>query len=109
MSGRRIRAGHRLVKGTTALPRFGLATLLATRNILDARRRKHRYIAFGIAISHRSRMAKLRLADSMFLFGENPVPAGPFESGRRDLNSGPLVPQTSALTRLRHAPRRSPG
>jgi integrase len=26
------------------------------------------------------------------------------ESGRRDLNSGPLVPQTSALTRLRHAP-----
>jgi hypothetical protein len=26
-------------------------------------------------------------------------------SGRRDLNSGPLVPQTSALTRLRHAPR----
>ncbi len=25
-------------------------------------------------------------------------------SGRRDLNSGPLVPQTSALTRLRHAP-----
>ena len=27
-------------------------------------------------------------------------------SGRRDLNSGPLVPQTSALTRLRHAPRR---
>ncbi len=31
-------------------------------------------------------------------------PAGPFLSGRRDLNSGPLVPQTSALTRLRHAP-----
>jgi Phage integrase family len=28
-------------------------------------------------------------------------------SGRRDLNSGPLVPQTSALTRLRHAPRRA--
>jgi hypothetical protein len=27
-------------------------------------------------------------------------------SGRRDLNSGPLVPQTSALTRLRHAPLR---
>jgi hypothetical protein len=27
-----------------------------------------------------------------------------FQSGRRDLNSGPLVPQTSALTRLRHAP-----
>src|SRR5207247_6764081 len=25
---------------------------------------------------------------------------------RRDSNSGPLVPQTSALTRLRHAPRR---
>jgi hypothetical protein len=29
-----------------------------------------------------------------------------FQSGRRDLNSGPLVPQTSALTRLRHAPLR---
>ena len=28
-----------------------------------------------------------------------------FQSGRRDSNSGPLVPQTSALTRLRHAPR----
>ena len=28
-----------------------------------------------------------------------------FSSGRRDSNSGPLVPQTSALTRLRHAPR----
>jgi hypothetical protein len=28
------------------------------------------------------------------------------QSGRRDSNSGPLVPQTSALTRLRHAPRR---
>ena len=27
-------------------------------------------------------------------------------SGRRDSNSGPLVPQTSALTRLRHAPWR---
>src|SRR5580700_79339 len=27
-------------------------------------------------------------------------------SERRDLNSGPLVPQTSALTRLRHAPPR---
>ena len=27
-----------------------------------------------------------------------------FRSGRRDSNSGPLVPQTSALTRLRHAP-----
>ena len=26
------------------------------------------------------------------------------QSGRRDSNSGPLVPQTSALTRLRHAP-----
>src|SRR5207244_12460210 len=25
-------------------------------------------------------------------------------SGRPDLNRGPLVPQTSALTRLRHAP-----
>jgi hypothetical protein len=31
-----------------------------------------------------------------------------FQSGRRDLNSGPLVPQTSALTRLRHAPRLAP-
>jgi hypothetical protein len=30
---------------------------------------------------------------------------GAFLSGRRDSNSGPLVPQTSALTRLRHAPR----
>src|SRR5918997_3108880 len=26
------------------------------------------------------------------------------ESGRRDSNSGPPVPQTGALTRLRHAP-----
>ena len=26
------------------------------------------------------------------------------QSGRPDLNRGPLVPQTSALTRLRHAP-----
>jgi hypothetical protein len=31
------------------------------------------------------------------------------QSGRRDLNSGPLVPQTSALTRLRHAPRQRNG
>ena len=30
---------------------------------------------------------------------------GFLSSGRRDSNSGPLVPQTSALTRLRHAPR----
>ena len=29
------------------------------------------------------------------------------QSGRRDSNSGPLVPQTSALTRLRHAPWRT--
>jgi hypothetical protein len=29
-----------------------------------------------------------------------------FQSGRPDLNRGPLVPQTSALTRLRHAPYR---
>ena len=29
-------------------------------------------------------------------------------SGRRDSNSGPSVPQTSALTRLRHAPRPLP-
>ena len=35
---------------------------------------------------------------------KNPAFAG-FLSGRRDSNSGPLVPQTSALTRLRHAPR----
>ena len=27
-----------------------------------------------------------------------------FQSGRPDLNRGPLVPQTSALTRLRYAP-----
>jgi hypothetical protein len=27
------------------------------------------------------------------------------QSGCRDLNSGPLVPQTSALTRLRHTPK----
>src|SRR5690349_2206756 len=31
------------------------------------------------------------------------------QSGRRDSNSGPPVPQTGALTRLRHAPRRSQG
>ena len=30
--------------------------------------------------------------------------AARFQSGRPDLNRGPLVPQTSALTRLRHAP-----
>jgi len=36
---------------------------------------------------------------------KSPALAGLFRaSGRRDLNSGPLVPQTSALTRLRHAP-----
>ena len=36
---------------------------------------------------------------------EKPRTSGAFHrSGRRDLNSGPLVPQTSALTRLRHAP-----
>ena len=34
-------------------------------------------------------------------------PATSSQSGRRDLNSGPLVPQTSALTRLRHAPSTS--
>jgi hypothetical protein len=34
------------------------------------------------------------------------VSSGFLQSGRRDLNSGPLVPQTSALTRLRHAPCR---
>ncbi len=38
---------------------------------------------------------------------ENPAMCGASVSGRRDLNSGPLVPQTSALTRLRHAPWRS--
>jgi hypothetical protein len=37
---------------------------------------------------------------------ENALMQGVFSSGRRDLNSGPLVPQTSALTRLRHAPLR---
>ena len=31
--------------------------------------------------------------------------AGEPQSGRRDSNSGPPVPQTGALTRLRHAPR----
>src|SRR5262245_2720283 len=37
---------------------------------------------------------------------ERPAFAGlSWSSGRRDSNSGPLVPQTSALTRLRHAPR----
>src|SRR5262249_2994995 len=35
------------------------------------------------------------------------LPGLSYPSGRRDLNSGPLVPQTSALTRLRHAPRRA--
>ena len=35
-----------------------------------------------------------------------PISRGFLSSGRRDLNSGPLVPQTSALTRLRHAPWR---
>ncbi len=35
---------------------------------------------------------------------ESPGWRGFRTSGRRDLNSGPLVPQTSALTRLRHAP-----
>ena len=40
-----------------------------------------------------------------FWGGEKPRLSGAFpQSGRRDLNSGPLVPQTSALTRLRHAP-----
>src|SRR3954464_12153951 len=39
-----------------------------------------------------------RLSPGRFRFVER--------SGRRDSNSGPLVPQTSALTRLRHAPCR---
>jgi hypothetical protein len=47
------------------------------------------------ASSHQTRKKALRLQ-------------GFYESGRRDSNSGPLVPQTSALTRLRHAPRRAP-
>src|SRR6185437_7216066 len=34
--------------------------------------------------------------------------AGEPQSGRRDSNSGPPVPQTGALTRLRHAPQRTP-
>jgi hypothetical protein len=33
-----------------------------------------------------------------------PLRRGFLLSGRPDLNRGPLVPQTSALTRLRHAP-----
>ncbi len=37
---------------------------------------------------------------------KTPPERGFHPSGRRDLNSGPLVPQTSALTRLRHAPSR---
>ena len=37
---------------------------------------------------------------------KTPPEQGFRQSGRRDSNSGPLVPQTSALTRLRHAPRR---
>ncbi len=32
------------------------------------------------------------------------MPALPFLSGRLDLNQRPPVPQTGALTRLRHAP-----
>ena len=32
------------------------------------------------------------------------ISGGFLQSGRPDLNRGPLVPQTSALTRLRHAP-----
>ncbi len=44
-----------------------------------------------------------RAADSTD--GMAPFP-GPFQSGRRDSNSGPLDPQSSALTRLRHAPCR---
>ena len=38
---------------------------------------------------------------------KSPGLRGFLQSGRRDSNSGPLVPQTSALTRLRHAPRPS--
>src|SRR5438876_3477870 len=38
---------------------------------------------------------------------EKPALAGLRQSGCRDLNSGPLVPQTSALTRLRHTPEGS--
>jgi hypothetical protein len=37
---------------------------------------------------------------------KNPPSRAGFQSGRPDLNRGPLVPQTSALTRLRHAPQR---
>ena len=36
---------------------------------------------------------------------EKPPYPGAFPSGRADSNCRPLVPQTSALTRLRHAPR----
>ena len=46
-----------------------------------------------------------RLAARRNRFDEKPRTLRGFSrSGRRDLNSGPLVPQTSALTRLRHAP-----
>ena len=37
-------------------------------------------------------------------FRKSPYLMGIFWSGRRDLNPRPLVPQTSALTGLRHAP-----
>src|SRR3954447_11332778 len=52
----------------------------------------------------RPRGPRLRLLGGGLRLEKSPAPAGLFESGRRDLNSGPLVPQTSALTRLRHAP-----
>jgi hypothetical protein len=47
------------------------------------------------------------LANGVASSAERPCQQGLFSSGRRDLNSGPLVPQTSALTRLRHAPYRA--
>ena len=47
-----------------------------------------------------------RLAPAAFRWRCPPISRGFLSSGRRDLNSGPLVPQTSALTRLRHAPWR---
>ena len=47
---------------------------------------------------------RLRLRRGRLHVNRKPCCPALFESGRRDLNSGPLVPQTSALTRLRHAP-----
>jgi Phage integrase family len=60
----------------------------------------------------RSADIPLTFRPERFLLGKRPGTKAPLKrgfclSGRRDSNSGPLVPQTSALTRLRHAPRGS--